>query len=155
MHIPEFLDWLIRQDRRLSAGVDSALAATEPIIQASRLPFFPEYTDHGPRHNEEILQTAVDIVHDDGRPLLTPQDAAILVVAVLLHDCGMHLTEDGFISLIQPGCRWTGVPAFADRPWAELWEEFIADARKFDDRKLTALFGDPEPIWRPPVDPTN
>jgi molecular chaperone HtpG len=155
MRVPNFLDALIREDMRLSAGIGTALAAMDPIIRSSRLPFFPEYTDHGPQHNEEVLQAAVDLIHDDGRSLLTPQDAAILVLAVLLHDCGMHLTEDGFVSLIQPGCRWTGVPAFADRPWAELWEEFIADARKFDDRKLTVLFGDPEPIRRPPTDPAQ
>ncbi len=155
MRVPTFLDSLIRKNMQLSAGIGTALAAIDPIIRSSRLPFFPEYTDHGPKHNEEVLQTAVDIIQDDGLPLFTSQDAAILVFAVLLHDCGMHLTEDGFVSLIQPGCRWTGVSAFADRPWAELWEEFIADARKFDDRKLTALFGDPEPIRRPPLDPAQ
>ncbi|WP_461317832.1 HD domain-containing protein [Bradyrhizobium embrapense] len=53
--------------------------------------FFPEYTDHGISHIELTLQTALDLANAPSRGLLTPVDAAVLTLAVSLHDFGMHL----------------------------------------------------------------
>jgi HD superfamily phosphodiesterase len=65
--------------------------------------FFPEYTDHGISHLEAVLQTTLDLATGDAQDLVTSQDAAILVVAVALHDFGMYLTRDGFETLISKG----------------------------------------------------
>lgn len=62
----------------------------------------------------------------------------------------MHLTEDGFKSLVAPDSRWKPVSYFDSKTWRELWVDFMAEARRFDGRKLHSLFGDDEPIRRPP-----
>jgi hypothetical protein len=104
--------------------------------------FFPEYTDHGISHLEAVLQTTLDLATGDAQDLVTSQDAAILVVAVALHDFGMYLTRDGFETLISKGSAWQGVSYFKDKPWDELWDEFYAEATRFDGRKLRVLFGE-------------
>jgi hypothetical protein len=104
--------------------------------------FFPEYTDHGIAHLELTLQTALDLANGPSRGLLTSCDAAALVVAVGLHDCGMYLSRDGFESLIAVESSWIGVPYFDHKDWSALWDEFYAEATRFDGRKLRGLFGD-------------
>jgi molecular chaperone HtpG len=104
--------------------------------------FFPEYTDHSVTHLELTLQTALDLATNPSRGLLTPGDGASLVVAVGLHDCGMYLSRDGFESLIARGSRWVGVSYFDQRSWDALWDDFYAEATRFDGRKLRSLFGD-------------
>ena len=66
-------------------------------------------------------------------------------MAILLHDCGMHLTQDGFRALIKD----SGQPiviGFNELPWSELWNDFIAEARRFGQEKLIAIFGEATPI---------
>jgi hypothetical protein len=65
----------------------------------------------------------------------------------------MHLTEDGFIALIDPKLEWVTVGYFGDKPWFILWQEFLSEASRFDGRKLTQLFGNTDPIHPPPLDP--
>ncbi len=96
------------------------------------------------------MRTAVDLATAEARKLLSVRDAATLVLAVCFHDAAMHLTEDGFFSLVGPNAPWQPVKGFDNIRWNGLWETFLSDARRFDGRKLTALFGDADPIRRPP-----
>src|SRR5580692_2270 len=142
MKIPPFLDAAYRSDHKLTSFVATAVGKITGHISSNRMVFFPEYTDHSVTHLELTLQTALDLAAIPSRDLLTAIDAASLVVAIGLHDCGMYLSRDGFESLIAPGSRWTGVPYFDKKNWNDLWDEFYAEATRFDDRKLRNLFGD-------------
>ena len=142
MQVPRLLEAKYQADHKLSSWVSTALARIDDHVRSNRMVFFPEYTDHGISHLELVLQTAFDLATNDARDLLTPNDAAGLVVAVALHDFGMYLTRDGFETLISKGSAWHGVRFFNDKPWDELWGEFYAEATRFDDRKLRALFGE-------------
>lgn len=149
MKIPEFFESLIKKDSAISAGIYASIPKFEMWIENSTLPFFPEYTKHDLEHIEDVLNTARDLIHSEAEDLITPGDSAVLVFSCLLHDSAMHLTEDGFISLIaEDGC-WKPIPEFDSISWCDLWENFMSDARRFDGRRLTALFGDSEPISRP------
>jgi hypothetical protein len=142
MHVPAFLEAAYQADHQLSSWVSSALARVDAHVRSNRMVFFPEYTDHGISHLELTLQTALDLATETAQGLLTANDAAVLAVAVALHDFGMYLTRDGFESLISKESVWRGVPQFDDKAWDELWAEFYAEATRFDDRKLRALFGE-------------
>ena len=48
---------------------------------------------------------------------ITAPDAAVLILATVLHDLGMHLTSDGFWSLVQGQSWHQPLPEFGDRPW--------------------------------------
>lgn len=150
MRIPDQLSKLIQPDHELSSFVNSAIAAFEPWVAASQLPFFPEYTDHSIVHIEEVMQTAVELATDEAWTLLSNKDAALLILAICLHDCAMHLTEDGFLSLIAPDNAWRPIAGADTTSWNVLWDDFFAEARRFDGRKLIALFGDTDPVRRPP-----
>ena len=142
VRVPPFLELSYRSDLGLELFVSSALARIEGHIASNRMVFFPEYTDHSITHVELTLQTAFDLANPEARGLLSSFDAAALVVAVALHDFGMYLTRDGFESLIAPDSRWKGIPDFDQRSWRDLWEDFYAEATRYDDRKLRLLFGD-------------
>jgi molecular chaperone HtpG len=150
MNIPERLLRLIEADHAVAAVVNGAIARFEPWVGNSLMPLFPEYTDHSLRHVEEVIQTALGLATADSQTLMSGKDAAALVMAICLHDCAMHLTEDGFQSLVRPDSEWQSVAGFDEPPWNVLWEDFIAEARRFDGRKLMSLFGDTDPIRRPP-----
>jgi len=135
------------------------------ILHDNKLPFFPDYTDHGIDHVNRVLQAEVSLVPDDvwnqSAPtsktdqLLCDADAAVIVGATLLHDIAMHLRADGFLELIAPNTRFRRLEWFdenhnghtADRPWKELWEDYVREARRFSDRVLTNIVG-PDSVHR-------
>ncbi len=153
MDIPPRLQELLKKDSALYGAVLLSFSDLEPWIELSGMPFFPEYTEHGARHITDVLQTASSLVGDTAWSVVTPGDAGMLSIATLLHDCAMHLTEDGFFALVQDSASQK--PMGEEIPWPELWAEFLQEASRFDGRKLTALFGSSEPIHRPDPAPTN
>jgi hypothetical protein len=44
--------------------------------------------------------------------------------------------------LIAHESRWKGVEFFDKKDWSNLWDDFYAEATRFDDRKLRQLFGE-------------
>jgi hypothetical protein len=142
MKVPPLLEASYRSDHKLDYFVSRALARIDGHIAANKMVFFPEYTDHSITHIEQTLQTAFDLASAPARGILSPSDAAVLVVSVALHDFGMYLTREGFQSLISPGTTWKGVQYFDTKSWHSLWDDFYAEAMRFDGRKLRQLFGD-------------
>jgi signal transduction histidine kinase len=153
MQIPQRLAYILERDQELDGAVKLSVTQLEPWINNSNLPFFPEYTKHDLGHIEAVLRTAVSLVQDEAWEAMTPSDAGVLVLAVLLHDCAMHLLEDGFISLLEPSRSARFVPGMNDKPWNLLWEEFCGEASRFDGRTLMRIFGETAPIRRPLLDP--
>ncbi len=152
VQIPEKFDDILKRDQKLHGGVELSVAEFEPWLRLSGTPFFPEYTDHGPKHLTDTLDTCCAIIREEAWPTITPQDIGVLVLAVLLHDCAMHQTEDGFVSLMSEKNRPI-VPDLGDKAWSSIWIEYLSEASRFDARKLLALFGDSEPIHNPGLNP--
>ncbi len=150
--IPPRLEEILEVDNTLSGFVKYSLSEFSPWLEQNNVKFFTEYTDHSLRHVEAALETADKLIRDKCRGIISAGDVATLVLAALLHDCAMHLSEDGFATLIKSGHV---VPGFADKPWSKLWEDFIAESRRFSGRKLMALFGESDAIKPPPSDPND
>jgi molecular chaperone HtpG len=153
MIIPKRLAYILERDQALDGAVKLSIANFEPWIKNSTLPFFPEYTKHDIDHIEAVLRTSAGLIRDSAWDAITASDAGVLILAVLLHDCAMHLSEDGFVSLLQEPRSEQRVEGLEDRPWRLLWEEFLGEASRFDGRKLQRLFGDIQPVRRPPLEP--
>jgi len=128
------------------------------IVADNTLPFFPYYTDHGTEHINRVLESEIELIPEhiwnlstkDSKPrLLCDADAAVIIGATLLHDIAMHVHADGFKELIRPDSRFQPLPWFkedqedhaADRPWHELWDEYVREARRFSDQKLADIVG--------------
>jgi hypothetical protein len=143
---------LLTKDKELQGSINLAMHDFQIWFEDRNLVFFPEYTDHGPKHIEEVMTTAEALITDESWRLLTPEDAAVLILSIILHDCAMHLSEEGFVALVNPASPRSISADFKDKPWPELWANFLSEASRFDARKLRAIFGDTEPIHRPPLD---
>jgi hypothetical protein len=138
----------------------SAMAAellSPMLVRASELAaspepfFFPEYTDHSTRHIEDVLGAALDLIHRDSANTVSDNDYCVLALATILHDIGLHLRAEGFLALLQsdPGRR---VRFDHTQPgWAQLWEDFLSEAARFDERRLVELFNSVDPVRRPPT----
>jgi hypothetical protein len=145
--LPVRLENLLKKDQGLHGAVLASINSLYQWLYDNKTPFFPEYTDHSLRHLEEVLFSADSIISDDSWKILNPEDAASIVIAVLLHDCAMHLSEEGFYQLINGGCPEVKSNYVKDsHGWALLWSDYMAEARRFDGKKLKEIFGDDRPV---------
>jgi molecular chaperone HtpG len=95
MVIPkEFMD-VLDKDTDLSGVVRSTFSRFDVIIQESKFEFFPEYTKHDSSHVEAVLANAKDLI-GESLFLLNARDITVLILSILVHDLGMHLTFEGF-----------------------------------------------------------
>ncbi|MGB9107713.1 MAG: hypothetical protein WCC39_03405, partial [Telluria sp.] len=143
--IPELFVSKLEQKPSLASDVRKSFDSFEPWLRDSGMPFFPGFTDHSPQHVNDVLTTAASLIGDDSHDLLSAEDVSVLCMAVLLHDCGMHLTQDSFRALV---CNFEGplIPSFDELSWGQLWKDFLSEARRFGQEKLIAVFGDSQPI---------
>lgn len=156
MNIPNFFDHLLRMGGNgLSDPVLKNIESFEMWLEHSNQVFFPEYTDHGKEHVQNVVNSAEWLLTESARKALKPSDAAVLLLSVLLHDCGMRLSKDGFLQLVDPKSKWPPktsrfLDKIQDRPWTDLWSDFLREASRWDDQKLVDLFGNQaEPIKEP------
>lgn len=154
IELPELFERTLIKKTSLYADVRKTLDAFEPWLGQSGMPFFPGFTDHSPRHINDVLKTAAALISDASHPLLSSEDVAVLCIAVLLHDCGMHLTQDGFRALVTSNSPPL-VSGLGDKPWNSLWLNFLSEARRFGEDRLSAIFGDAEPVSTTDFDINN
>ncbi len=151
LRIPRKFKDVLDQNSALSGLVNTSINEFGEWLKQNNVKFFTEYTDHSLEHVENVLQTAHDLIRDECKAFITPHDVATLILAVLLHDSAMHISEDGFINLVKEDFN-SNINGFEDKSWNRLWAEFLAESRRFSGRKLIALFGDAEPVRHPPLD---
>lgn len=162
--VPPNLESLI-QHSELHGCVYSYLNAIDVLVSDNKLPFFPGFTDHGIEHLNKVLDSAVALVPQEvwDRNLLTPADAAIMMLAVFLHDIAMHVREDGFLALVRDETDHNPVKWFArnlfEKSWSEEWLEFLDEAYRFSDQKVQAVMGRPSAeypnSWKVREPPSN
>lgn len=146
--LPPRLNELLGTDHALAGGVHAAIADFSPWFTLSGMPFFPYYTDHGPAHINGVLLSCEALINEESWEILTPADAAVLILSTLLHDSALHLREEGFIALVSGG--WgTVIHGFSDEPWPTLWSEFLAESRRWDAKQLVRIFGTADPAQVP------
>ena len=157
---------LLLQDSALQAPIRALADCVGEILADNKLPFFPDYTDHGMEHINRVLEFEALLVPDEvwenskkdsGLCLLCDADAAVLIGATLLHDLAMHLRPKGFIELISKDTRFRPLQWFkenheghtADESWPELWAKYLREAKSFSDKDLTNIVGESEALlWK-------
>lgn len=59
-----------------------------------------------------------------------------------MHDCALHLSEDGFYELINDEYPKISSRYVDDQEsWRIIWNKFLEEAKRFDDDRLISLFG--------------
>ncbi|HAS1169666.1 TPA: hypothetical protein I3824_001654 [Enterobacter cloacae] len=70
--IPHRLKQILEKDQLLFGETNATVGAFTPWFHDNKLIFFPEYTDHGTNHFQEVLNTASSIITDESWNLLSP-----------------------------------------------------------------------------------
>jgi hypothetical protein len=158
IEFPDFLKLLL-EESEFQAPIRDLADRVGEILTDNKLPFFPNYTDHGIDHVNSVLKSEVELIpkqvwksskKDSDPRLLYAADAVVIIGATLLHDIAMHLQPKGFLELIGKDSRFEPLPWFkeghegvpVDRSWHQLWEDFLREARRFSERQLTNIIGE-------------
>jgi len=141
--LPKKFKLILEANQALNGTVNSTLGTFSDILNNKTPYFFAEYTDHGIEHIENILFSSENLVTETTfNGLLSEKDIGFYVLAVILHDIGMHLTLDSFNQLIEGAFDDVIVKEFDTQTWKDLWSGFLNDAKKFNGKKLKSVFGD-------------
>lgn len=150
MKIPDEFINILKLNDKLYVEVMKTVSDFSEIINHSQFEFFPEYTDHKIDHLNMVLETAHYLTKDSGLDLLTPEDTCTLILSTLLHDIGMHLTHEGFLSLIEESYEGNIIQGFDNLSWKELWQQYINELKKLNGISLINIFGQEFEIKEPP-----
>lgn len=145
--IPNTLNSILDTNYKLKGFISTSLDNLNPWISDNKLPFFPDYTDHGHQHIAQVVDSACKIITPDSLELITPEDTAAIIISAVLHDCAMHISEDGFFSLINGNYKPISSKYIQqEEDWSEAWTSYLAEAKRFDGKTLISIFGDAKPI---------
>lgn len=147
-----FKEKLIKNNE-IDGIITTTLSTFGEILEEKSMFFFSEYTDHGIKHIEQVLVASDNLITDDTfSNILGYKDIGYYILAVILHDIGMHIDFEGFKCLISGKYDDIRFEELDSSTWSELWEDFLNEARKFSGKQLTDLFGrDDVIIRRPPL----
>lgn len=140
MNIPHDFKKILEQDEHLFSSVMSTMTKYGQIISESNCEFFRGYTKHDVSHFERVFQTAEAIVSEQTLQVLEPIDVTIILLSVLLHDLGMHLTADGFETLLK-GTSSQRIDQIDSTSWQEEWNRFYDEAKRWGDKRKIDVFG--------------
>jgi len=83
----------------ISGKVLSVASELESQFRLSGTPFFKEYTDHSFQHCVDVFRSACDIITERAIEVMSSEDINLLFLSCILHDVGLHITEDTFLHL--------------------------------------------------------
>ncbi|MFB1111180.1 ATP-binding protein [Vibrio diabolicus] len=153
LRIPSHFERILKYNASKESLVLNVVRTATPWLKPNNLYFFPEYTEHGFTHLNEVLLSSSGLLTDEARRCLNPEDIAAITISTILHDCAMHLTAEGFYTLIEGKYPEVSSRFIGDEePWPVTWESFFDEAKKFSSKQLIAMFGSSLPVTKVPQD---
>ena len=140
LKIPKKLSDILKQPQ--IAVIESCAYKYGQILNDNKAIFFPDYTEHGIEHVESVLLSAIKIISEDSYEYLNEDDVMVLILSIILHDLGMHTSIDSFLSLIKSDTNNLKCNVLDEFSWKVSWEEYLHEAKRFNDAQLLAIFGD-------------
>ena len=137
--LPTKFETVLKDESRIF--VYQAIENLKNIFNDNKLEFFPDFTDHGTNHIEEVLETAANIIDDSTYEYLNEKDIAVLIVSILLHDVGMHLKKEGLKKILDEDFDKWRIAEFDKNSWKTEWSLFFQEAKRFNDEQLINIFG--------------
>lgn len=132
--------------------VNSLILNTENYFENLPLKFFPEYTIHGTRHINRVLEIIDKLIPQETFEKLTERHLGILICSIIMHDIGMFIQEDGVFSIIYGEHKDKKTEHLDTYTWTELWNRYIKEILRYSDDKVYNIFGIKEDINIPPSD---
>lgn len=137
-------------DQSLAALVNDVIASFGPILKNNQLFFFDEYTDHGIEHIEMVLKAAEYIIPAESFQYIKSNEIAILILAIVLHDIGMHIDFSTFKAFINGEYDNVKVDVLDKKNWQELWLEYLSEIQHFSSKQKGDIFGNQNEIINEP-----
>ena len=149
--IPDRLREKLKQQEEWNASITNLISNTENYISLSPK-FFPDYTIHGVEHVNKVINMANCLITDETLRKLSSRDISVLISAILLHDIGMFITEDGLFKILF-GEDSTSKIEYLDKDiWREEWDSYLQKIKLYSDYELFNVFAEFDPIEDPPRD---
>lgn len=104
--------------------------------------YFQEYTMHGTRHINRVLEYADKLIPQSEFDKLSELDVTVLVLGICLHDLGMYIKQDGLEYLLGLDEKFiVGENSEKQVSWQELWDDFIVKIKRFSGKESEDIFG--------------
>jgi len=142
MEIPSKLKNILEKDDTMNSLIHSIVPSFTKIHKKSTHYFFQEYTDHGIEHIEMVLKGIEYLIPDEQIQYLQPSEVAILILAVILHDIGMHTEFSTFKAMLEGRYNDAKDNILDNETWQELWNDYLSEARRFSPKEKETIFGD-------------
>ncbi len=136
--LPLKFEEILKRDRTIHNVISICTERIERVISESHLFFFPEYTNHGIHHINELLKCSEEIIHDDAFLILDSKNIGILISAIYIHDIGMSLNLSHFNKMIRDN---KPVLDFDKTTFKELWKQYLEESSKWTDDNKKAILG--------------
>lgn len=150
--IPKRFEEKLKQDTKFYTSVLSTIMKFQSIFENNRLEFFHEYTYHGEKHIQWILDFEDKLITEESFKILKPNDVGVLILGTIVHDLGMYISHDGLKKIMNSK---TVIEDLDDNTWKELWDDFFEEAKRYSDKKIKSIFGQVKKIRIPPIDELN
>jgi len=148
--IPQKLNDILNTDQCFSLNVWNTIKPYVELLDETDLFFFPEYTDHGIKHIETVLETIEQLIPQKIINDLSIEDVSVLIISVVLHDIGMHTSADMFKNMIEGKYDNVRIDAFDEKTWKQLWIEYNYDSKYWDEEKKLNVFGEAKHVIQEP-----
>ncbi len=154
LSLPKNFKQKLEEDTQLNGIVLKTLSDFSEIFEENRLYFFEEYTNHGIKHIQKVLNAADEIIYESNfHTLITSKDVSAIVLAVILHDLGMHTPFATFKKMVGGEIDGHFIIDIDEKKWPELWDEFLDEAKKFSSKRRKQIFGNEfQEFHRPTLD---
>jgi hypothetical protein len=141
--LPKRFEKKLKDNQRVHGAAKIAVSKFSEWLYPNQLVFFPEYTDHGIQHIQDVLNTADQIIKEEAFEILTSEDIYVLTLAILLHDCAMHMSKQGLLDLIKNQIYSSGLFGYPLEDSFQLqWEKFEREVAKYSSSDWQKFFAD-------------
>lgn len=141
--LPVKFEAIVSVNQKIHGATKIALSKFSDWLSMNQLIFFPEYTDHGINHIQDVLNTAEDLLTKDSFRILTPEDIYVLTSSILLHDCAMHIGKQGLKELINNEMYSSSLFGYPiEKTFKEEWTKFEIEVSKYSDNDWQKFFID-------------
>lgn len=101
---------------------------------------FDEYTDHSKEHIEFVVKTAEELIPENTLNLLNDKDLFILLLSILYHDIGMHISKDALKRMINVDEEGASEFKFKESNLKQIWKKYYEEIKKYDSEFLEETF---------------
>lgn len=106
----------------------------------SHMDLFNEYTDHSIKHIEFIIRTAEELITDNTFNLLNDKDLFVLLLSILYHDMGMHVSSSVVKEMIKEEHIKLSQFNFKEDSLKFRWSSYYDELKKYDEEQFSDLF---------------